>query len=229
MKNKVKKHKALAAIVVFYVIAISLRYLTNKTTILSGIESNFIKTILQGIRPAVGALIACFLFRIKMEMTFNGNFKSLLIPLSIYWIFPILLIGTVAHFTNNTLAIAPIIAILIYGLLEEIGWRGFLQQQLKPLPKFPGILIITAMWFIWHLNFELSGSNLLFFGILLLGSWGIGLVADKTKSFLAVASFHSLNNFFDELSAQTIIILIILLTVWILSIIYRRKLGGKDS
>ena len=224
-----RKFNSIIAIVVFYVIAISLRYLTNKTSMLSGIESDFLKTILQGIGPAVGALVACVLFRIKMEMGLKGNFKNYAIPLLIYGIFPMLLIGIVAYFTNRTIPFMPVITILIYGLLEEIGWRGFLQQILNPLPKFAGILIITVLWFVWHLNFELNTSNLWFFGILLLGSWGIGLVADKTKSLLAVAAFHSLNNFFAELNTQKIIILTILLTVWILSIIYRRKFEKQDE
>ena len=224
-----RKYKSIIAIAVFYVIAITLRYLTNKTAILSGVENEFLRTIFQGIGPAVGALIACILFRIKMEMGLKGIFKNNLLPLSIYWIFPILLIGLIAYFTNGTLPFIPIITILIYGLLEETGWRGFLQQLLKPLPKIAGILIITVLWFIWHLNFELSSSNLLFFGVLLLGSWGIGLVADKTKSLLAAASFHSLNNFFVELNTQKILILVILLTVWILSIVYRRKLKIHNS
>ena len=50
------KFKPIIAIVVFYVTAITQRYLTNKTTILSGIESEFLRTILQGIGPAVGEL-----------------------------------------------------------------------------------------------------------------------------------------------------------------------------
>ena len=218
-----KKNKSIIAIAVFYVIAITLRYLATKTSILSDIESDFFKIILRGIGPAVGALIACILFRIKIEMSLQGNFKNNLLPVLIYWIFPNLLIGTVACFTSGTLPFFPVLTILIYGLLEEIGWRGFLQQLLKPLPKIAGILIITVLWFIWHLNFELSSANLLFFGILLLGSWGIGLVADHTKSLLAVAAFHSLNNFFAALTIKEIIILVILITVWILSIVYRKN------
>ena len=190
------KQKSIIAITVFYVIAVVLRYLTNKTSILSGIDNVFFKTILQGIGPAIGALIACALFRIKMEMGLKGNFKNYSIPILIYWIFPILLIGVTAYFTIGTFPFISILAILTYGLLEEIGWRGFLQQLLHPLPKFVGIFVITILWFVWHLNFELTSSNLFFFGILFLGSWAIGLVADKTKSLLAVASFHSLNNFF---------------------------------
>ena len=228
MKTKIY-FKSIIAIAVFYVIAITLRYLTNKTSLLSGVESEFLKIILQGISPAVGALIACILFRIKMEMGLKGVFKNNLLPVLIYWIFPILLIGLIAYFTNKTILFVPILTILIYGLLEEIGWRGFLWQLLKPLPKIAGILIIAVLWFIWHLNFELSNANLLFLGILLLGSWGIGLVADKTKSLLAVAAFHSLNNFFAALNIQEIIILVILMTVWILSIVYRRKFENNKT
>jgi uncharacterized membrane protein len=46
-----------------------------------------------------------------------------------------------------------------------------LQHQLKPLSQFSNILIVTVLWFIWHLNFDFTSSNLLFFGILLLGTW----------------------------------------------------------
>jgi membrane protease YdiL (CAAX protease family) len=219
-----KKYKPALAIAVFYLIAITLRYLATKTSMLSGVESDFLKVILQGIGPAVGTLVACILFRIKMEMGLKGNFKNYIIPLSIFWIFPVLLIGAVAYFTNGTLPFVAITTVLIYGLLEEIGWRGFLQQLLQPLPKFASLLLITALWFVWHLNFELSISNLLlFFGILLFGSWGMGVVADKTKSLLSVAAFHSLFNFFTELNTQKIIILITLAAVWVLSIIYLKK------
>ena len=222
-----KKYKTVAAIIVFYLIAIILRYLATKTSILSGINSDFIRIPLRGIGPAIGALIACFFFKIKIEMNLRGDFKNLLVPLLIYWIFPILLIGLIAYFTNGTLPFLPVFIILVYGLLEEIGWRGFLRQVLRPLPKFAGILILTVLWYVWHLDFGLGISNLLFFGILLFGSWGIGIVAEKTNSFLAVAAFHSLNNFFKELDIQQIIILITLFTVWVLSIVFLKTVGCK--
>lgn len=198
------------AIITFFTIAISLRYLSNKTTILDNVNSEFIKVILQAVGPAIGAIVAFLIFKIKPKLTLKGNYKNLIIPFILYWIFPIILILTVEYFTKRTFSIIPISAILIYGLLEEIGWRGFLQHELTSLPKLLNIIIVAILWFIWHLNFEMSSGNILFFGILVLASWGIGKVADSTQSFLAVSAFHSLNNFFPEMNTTKIIILVLL-------------------
>lgn len=218
----------ISAIALFYAIALLIRYLTNKTELLSGVSNSFVVIILQGAGPALGAFIALKLFRIKMKMSLNGNFKNLLVPLSVYWLLPALLIGLVAWVTKGTFPVIAVFTVLIYGMLEEIGWRGFLQQLLAPLPRFISLLIITVLWFVWHLNFELNQSNVIFFFILLFGSWGIGLVADKTNSLLAVAAFHSLNNFFTDLDPQKVVLLMVLVIIWVISIIYRHRLEKID-
>ena len=61
MKTKVNYF----AILTFYIVAISLRYLTNKTELLNGISSEFIKVLLQGAGPAIGAFVAFAVFKIK--------------------------------------------------------------------------------------------------------------------------------------------------------------------
>lgn len=212
-----------SAILVFYVLAIVFRFLTNKTELLNAISNVFLKTVLQGVGPGIGAVVVFSIFKIKPVMSLKGNYKLIQSPLLLYWILPIILILGAEYYFKNTISFSALFAILVYGLLEEIGWRGFLQQELNPLPRFLNILIVTILWFVWHLNFELSISNLLFFVILGLGSWGIGLVANKTKSLLAVAAFHSLNNFFQELNKISIMILILLLAGWIGSLIIRKK------
>ncbi|KKX50082.1 CPBP family intramembrane glutamic endopeptidase [Sphingobacterium sp. IITKGP-BTPF85] len=146
-----------------------------------------------------------------------------MIPFLLYWALPIILILGTEYAIKGTLSFEAITAILIYGLLEEIGWRGFLQQQLKPLPELLNVLIVAVLWFIWHLNFDFTSSNLLFLGILILGSWGIGKVANNTHSLLAVAAFHSLNNFFLEMNTLKIILLISLLSIWIIALVIRKN------
>lgn len=211
------------AILLFYVVAILCRYFTNKTPLLDEVSNEFLKMIVQGIGPAVGGILVFSVFKIKPILTLKGNYKKLYTPLLLYWLLPIVLISVVQYYLKGTLSFTLLIGILTYGLLEEIGWRGFLQQELKVLPEFLNILIVATLWFIWHLNFDLTVSNLLFFGILILGSWGIGKVANSTHSLLAVAGFHSLNNFFSEMNQATIFIIAALLICWIVSLIIRKK------
>lgn len=211
------------AILTFYIIAITLRYITNKTGILDSVPNDFLKVVFQGAGPAVGAFVAFSAFHIKPTLSLKGNYPKITIPLLLYWGLPILLIGGVDYFLNGNISVSNILIILIYGLLEEIGWRGFLQQELKPLPEPLKIIMIAALWFIWHLNFDLSVSNLIFFGILLLGTWGIGKVADVTHSLIAVAAIHSLNNFFSEIKQTQLLIISALLAVWITALIIRKR------
>lgn len=220
MKNKINYW----AIIVFYVVAIFFRYLTNKTRFLDVIGNEYLKSILTGIGPTLGVVAVFIIFKIRPTMNLKGNYKNLIFPVIMYWIFPILLISGITYFSKGTIPWMIILSILIYGLLEEIGWRGFLYQQLKSLPLFTNILIVATLWFLWHLNFDLTSSNLLFFGILILGSWGIGKVADSSNSLIAVSAFHSLNNFFTELDSTKILILLVLLFVWISGLIAKKRL-----
>jgi membrane protease YdiL (CAAX protease family) len=225
MKTKVNYF----AIALFYVIAVALRYLTSKTSLLEGFTNGFLKIILQGAGPAGGAWVVFLLFKIKPKLSLRGNYNKISSPLLVYWGLPIALISGVEYAVKGTFSFVAILAVLVYGLLEEIGWRGFLQQELKPLPKFLNILIVAAFWFIWHLNFEITTSNVLFFGILILGTWGIGKVADSTYSLLAASAFHSINNFFPEANTLKITILATLVSIWVISLIYRKKQLRKNQ
>lgn len=220
MKSKINY----GAILVFFLIAVFCRYLTNITGILDFMEDSYVKAILTGIGPALGALVVFLIFNIPSIMSLKGNYTSLKTPIFIYWIFPIVLISLVAYFRNGTVPWLSVLIILIYGLLEEIGWRGFLYQQLKALPLLANIIIVSSLWFIWHLNFDLSISNLLFYGILFLGSWGFGKVADLTSSFIAVSAFHSLNNFFTDVDSLKILLLLTVTSVWIGTLILRKQM-----
>jgi len=217
------------AIGLFYTIAIVLRYVTNKTGLLEGVSNSFVKVILQGAGPAVGALVSFSVFKIKPVLSLRGNYKNLFFPFMLYWGLPIVLILTAEYVSRGTLSFVAVSAILIYGLLEEIGWRGFLQQELKKLPLFASTLIIAVLWFVWHLNFEMTSANAFFFGILVLGSWGIGKVADNTYSLLAVSAFHSLNNFFPQMNAVKMAILATCLCLWVFMLVVRKRKAQKTE
>lgn len=214
------------AIVVFYAIAVGIRYLTNKTDLLTHVDSHFVKIIIQGIGPTVGVIFASLIFKIKFRpMTLTGNYKRALYPVLLYWLLPILLISIHTFFTKGVLSTSTVFACFVYGLCEEIGWRGFLQQQLRELSRFLNVLLVGTLWFIWHLNFEISTVNILFFGLLILGSWGIGVVADKTNSLLAVSAFHSLNN---VKTGDNLLLIAIFFVGWISLLIFSLKKRKKS-
>ncbi len=47
----------------------------------------------------------------------------------------------------------------LFGFGEELGWRGFLHDRLKPLGALKGSLLIGAIWGIWHAPVILMGYN----------------------------------------------------------------------
>lgn len=218
------------ALITFYTIAVLCRYITNKTGIMDGVSNEYLNALLRGIGPALGAIVVFVVFKIKPALSLKGNYKNVLIPALIYFILPIFLITVVEYFAKGTfIAIKAAFIILIYGMLEEYGWRGFLHKELKPLPPIVNIIIVSVLWFLWHLNFEISTGNLIFFGILLLGSWGIGKVADITGSLFAASAFHSLNNFFSDFTTARIMVLSVLFIVWLLFVIVKKRQLIKES
>ena len=47
----------------------------------------------------------------------------------------------------------------LFGLGEELGWRGFLLPRLLPLGQFRAILLSGAIWGVWHMPVILQGHN----------------------------------------------------------------------
>ncbi|BAV07101.1 CAAX protease self-immunity [Filimonas lacunae] len=222
-----------AALIVFYVIALGIRYLVTKTDLLHT-DNFFLQTILRGSGTTIGALIAAAIFGIKIQLTPKGKFPNLLITIILYWVFPIIILLIYPLFTTTMESATGAFALLLYALLEEIGWRGFLRPLLAQagVSKFANIVIVSILWYFWHLNFGFSTGHLVFFALLLVGSWGIGAVADKTGSFLAVAAFHSLNNIHQAAVPRNVsdtVPLVILFAVWLASVLLFDKFTRREK
>ena len=196
MNNQSKK---IGSIVLYFIIAISLRYYVTVTKPNFLLELHpYLKALLWGIGPLIAGLVVVkFLKRPNFLKLFSLGFWQTIAIVAL----PMLLFSLVGLLETGTLYLnAPkIVGVLIlYALFEEYGWRGYLQSELSELKKIYKYLIITILWFIWHLNFELSLNNLLFFIILFVGSCGIGYLADRSKSLVICALFHSFNNIFQD-------------------------------
>ena len=65
------------------------------------------------------------------------------------------------------LVVGSVVSALIAGptinaipaLGEELGWRGFLQNELSPLGFWPSSIIVGLIWGFWHLPLILYGYN----------------------------------------------------------------------
>lgn len=129
----------------------------------------------------------------------------------------------------------------VYCIMEEYGWRGYLQEEFSFLSPMVKYLLIGFVWYSWHLSFLTEATvadNLFFLGSLLLGSWGIGKVAELTHSILACACFHFLvnifmyNHFFTNAFSGTskLIILVVSVLLWVVILVkWKKDLGAETA
>lgn len=177
-----------AAIALFYVIAVVVRLTTllfaNRFPALMG---NYFFLLATGVGPLVGAIVAMMVFKRKLQYTLIG--KSLWKSIATLAV-PCLVFGLLGGAKMAGLCLFA----FAYSLLEEYGWRGFLQNELKGLPLWLNVPVITMMWFLWHINFY-QQNMLLFFLLLLVATLIIGKAVTDTHSLLLCAALHGVMNF----------------------------------
>lgn len=94
-----------------------------------------------------------------------------------------------------------VLVFLVNGYGEEVGWRGFLTEQLlQRHDRFRATLYVAAFWLVWHIPmFWLNQSMAALVGPMLLG-WVLGLVCgafflaylylSSGRSILILALWH---------------------------------------
>ena len=117
-----------------------------------------------------------------------------------------LLCGTPIGSPWYMLPLGFLVMIPFVGIAEEAGWRGFLQPKLEKRIPFPfSVLIVAAIWDVWHIDLWLDptsnhfGDSFIGFSINIL-VWAFALAAlyKATKSVLACAVYHA---FIDAIGA----------------------------
>lgn len=200
--------------------------------------------LLEGSGVFVGALIAIYLLRKerKVEISFFGTSKMKGLLMSVIPIVLLAIIGVKNEYgiNANLYGLIAVFGSLIYCIMEEFGWRGYLQEEFKGLKPVKRYLLIGSVWYFWHLSFLTEATlseNLFFFGMLLFGSWGIGQVAESTKAILASACFHLIIQImmFNSLikngldGTQKLIILGISVSLWIIILGKWKKENERKS
>lgn len=204
------KIKLIYRIILFYVIAITVsnvfRFDVFGTLDKASELHPFAFTVLivlEGIGVLIGALPAIQLMKkakpSSMSLFGTSRTKSLLLFILPIAVFTIIGVSNGYEMNSNIYGFVAGVGIFTYCLFEEYGWRGYLQDELSELKPWKRYLLIGFLWYLWHLPF-LSNTdiddNLIFLGMMIFGSWGIGQIAIATKSIIACAAFHFVVNIF---------------------------------
>jgi membrane protease YdiL (CAAX protease family) len=205
------KNKHIYRILIFYLFEIinsnifrfDIFDLNLKTSGLQPSVSILLRVFLEGIGVLIGALIAIKLMK-QVKTSSMSLFGTSITKSIILFVLPIVVLTFIGvnnklQLNSNIYGFITGLGTIIYCILEEYGWRGYLQDELSELKSWKRYLIIGFLWYLWHLSF-LSNTNvidnLIFLAMLILGSWGIGQIAIATKSIIACAAFHFLVNIF---------------------------------
>ncbi|MFC3715967.1 type II CAAX prenyl endopeptidase Rce1 family protein [Luteimonas soli] len=190
----------------------------------------FLQAILEGMGVFIAALIAtsCFTKYWSPANYFGDSplhsSAVLLTPIAVFTIFGVdNTMGVNSHLFGLVLATS----IAIYCILEETGWRGFLQNATTSIPRAIRYLIVGLIWYVWHLSFINHGASLIgqlqFLVILIIGSYLLGSLVEKTNSVLLAASFHFCINFLafsyvggiNETQSAKLLLVGIIVLAWI--------------
>ncbi len=241
------KNSSLFRIIIFYLIAVSLSNLvrfnvfnTEELFHSFPVWTKALTTPLQSFGVFLGAMLSIYFLRKQkgvsnslMGTSAKYSFLMALVPLLVFSIFGI---ENSLGIHPNLLGLIMGIALLIYCIFEEYGWRGYLEDELKDSKEWKRVLIISTLWYAWHLSFLNNTDvlqNLKFFAIILVGTWGIGKVIQSTKSVVSVACFHmiynililNVENSFQISGDKKLIIIGICSVVWIVLV----KLWERDN
>jgi uncharacterized protein len=194
--------------------------------------------LLEGSGPLLGAWLGYKLAgdSVRKTITLSGKrwSYSLLFLLPVFVLWPLLGISNSLGIQPNLFGFLITVFLFTYCIGEEAGWRGFMYDALKVLPRWKMIGIMTVLWYAWHVTFLQTPFDLIreiiLFGVLLVGSIGISKVVDQTKSIAVAAVFHMLINLtsgfnsFKVGSQFSLISFGVIIPVWIVLFIFQKPI-----
>jgi len=153
--------------------------------------------------PGLAALLCYFIFRksITRKISLFGKkwVHSLLffiVPWSVFFILNLFYPVSEQYAPKNFLVLIPVS--FVFTLVEELGWRGFLEDALKSIPRVWRWLFIGLMWEIWHLRFLWIDENRItallktapFLLVTIALSFLLGYSTERSKSLVVPITLH---------------------------------------
>jgi uncharacterized protein len=190
--------------------------------------------------PGIGALVCMLAFhrshRRVITLVGTSWVRSVL-----FYVTPFLLLAAFrAHtlFGYNKPALIAALPMFVSVLGEELGWRGFLQDALRPLPPVGRFVLIGVLWEFWHFTTRTAHgwsplrtviTLLISYSAVILLSFILGFAAERSRSVLVAVALHS---YIDVLlnNLDLYLPLLLALPVWALLLLtWPRALAGKGT
>lgn len=169
------------------------------------------------------AIIAWLFYKtsnFKQEITLLGNhkLKALLFPLILLTAYTITGISNDSGIDRYSWAFLFCSLALIYNIMEEYAWRGYLVEATGPLPYVFRSLVSGILWAVWHLvvfkDFDQYGGFILFLLFCIVFSFILTFAVQRTQSILVAAAIHA---FIIQMNISALICLglfLVLLFTW---------------
>lgn len=225
MKNTLKEINWLR-ILYFYTAVLVATYLARKLP-------NLLNLILQQLTDVpfsfnynhgIAALLVSLLFYrfapVHKLVTFWGSskFKSLLFPLVLFMCYGIYGIPNDHGIDRHSWALMFCSLAMLYNVMEEYAWRGYLINSLGKTPFWIKSLLSGIFWGFWHLlifeNFDQYGGFLMFLLFCIVFSFILTFSVHRTGSVLVAAAIHT---FLIQMNVATLVcfvLFMVLLGIW---------------
>jgi hypothetical protein len=192
--------------------------------------------------PGIAAIVCFRVFnRTHLKtITFLGSSVSQSL---LFYFFPFL-VHLILSFFPGTAEHKPQMTPLIYAELglfnivgQELGWRGYLQDAVRPLPKPFRYILIGILWELWHFTSRTALGSLtdvatriiIFYPVCILFSWLIGEATDRSKSLFVAFTLHFwFYMLYDEPNIHNIATIALSLPVW-LYLLYNWKQSFEST
>ena len=182
----------------------------------------------HGIALLVTAIIGYKYFKTKRETTLLGNnrIKSIIFPTIILVAYSVVGISNKYGINEHLWSLFFVSMTLVYDIMEESFWRGYLNDFIKPKYLAIKYIITGILWSLWHLlifeNFNQWGGFLVFLLLSIVISFIIGYATTKTNSILVAASIHAL------LISKNLYVTIICFVIWGIIILTWKKTAHNN-
>ena len=179
--------------------------------------------------PGLAALVCFVIFRRSHVRSITLLGASWIRSIGMFILpFAVLVIaGSPVLYGYHLRPLQAMVPMFVSILGEELGWRGFLQDTLRPLRPAKRFVLIGVLWEFWHFTTRtthgwslkrIAVTLLISYTAIIILSFIIGYAAERTKSLTVAAALHMyVDLILNNLAYGKVLLLV--LPVWLIIIV----------